>query len=297
MVSRALDFPLGHPIIPAARVRRRRDLPPDARPRVQIGEQVRADLPIADTSALSGTSGLLAGLAGAVADVGPSYVTIEGIATILQGPAGIGNSVAGPLALVSATESPAVVPIARGAILVYSQRLPLTLLQRAAAGGAVGVIAASAAALELEAFARTDLSALLDGMETDMSRVPLTVLLTEGFGDAPMQAAVQGLLASRAGTLALLSGVTDPRQNVRAEALLTPPPSAQPIRLPADSRLVEGARVRVTAGHFRGTEGILAHLFAFPQPSETGHLLPSAELQLERGGICVVPLALLDRLA
>ena len=188
-------------------------------------------------------------------------------------------------------------PIPRGAILVYLRRLPLTLLQRAAAGGAAGIIAGSAGALELEAFARTDLSAAMDGLTGDASRPPLTVLLTEGFGDAPMQPAIAGLLSSRTGSMSLLSGETHPRQNVRAEALLAAPAGASAVAVPAETALVEGARVRVTAGRARGAEGVIAHLFAFPQVGETGQLLPAAEVRLEGGETCVAPLALLDRLA
>jgi hypothetical protein len=297
MIARALDFPLGRPVIPAARVRRRRDLPAEARVLVQIGEQVAADQTIAEAIAPAGSLPILAGLAGAVTDVGSTYVTIDGLAAVLQGPIGIGGAAVGPLAMVSTSDSSAVVPIPRGAVLVYPQQVPLTLLQRAVAGGAVGVIAPSAAALELEGFARTDLSAVLDGLAGDTSWLPLTVLLTEGFGDMPMRANIQHLLTERAGSLALISGLTNPRRNVRAEALLSPTPNAQPAALPADTGLDEGARVHVTSGRYRGREGVLAHLFAFPQPSETGQLLPSAEIQLERGDICVVPLAQLDRLA
>ena len=64
------------------------------------------------------------------------------------------------------------------------------MLQRAYASGAAGVIAASASALELEAFARADLTALLDGFVPLSAQPPLTVLLTEGLGDCATRAAI-----------------------------------------------------------------------------------------------------------
>ncbi|MBF6590312.1 MAG: hypothetical protein IVW57_07245 [Ktedonobacterales bacterium] len=295
MVARALAFPLGRPMVPMAIIRRRRDLPADAQIRVRLGERVQADQPIAEASGPAGRFTVIAGLAGTIADTSASAITIEGAAAIIQGMVGLGGAVAGPIFLIPPGESPALVPIQRGAIIVHPQRLPLTLLQRAATGGAAGIITGSASALELEGFARTDLSALLDGLIPDLSPFPLTVMLTAGLGDLPMQPAMYTLLAQRAGTMALLSGMTQPRHNLRPEVLLAPPPSARPITLPAESALVLGARVRVSAGQYQGAEGEIAYLFTHPQPSETGQPLPTARLRLENGNFCALPLALLDR--
>src|SRR5262249_3121190 len=152
------------PLISATALRRWRGLPAGARPLVQAGEEVQPDSPIAETSGPQGTTPVLAGLAGRVLEVSPVRgVLIDSVATVLTGMVGLGGGVAGPLAFLG-RESLAVVPIPRGAILIYPQRLPLTLLQRAASGGAAGIIAASVSALELEAFARIDLTAALDGL-------------------------------------------------------------------------------------------------------------------------------------
>jgi hypothetical protein len=296
-IARALDFPLGRPVVPAAQIRRRRGLPPTARPLVRDGDQVRAEQAIAEATGPTGAFSVLAGMPGTIAEVGQDVISIDGQVAILQGVIGVGAVAVGPLALVPTSESPAVVHIPPGAILVYPQRVPLTLLQRALAGGAVGVIAGSAAALELEGFARMDLSAVMDGLAGDATHVPLTILLTEGLGDLPMQPALQAMVSARAGSTVLVDGATNPRHNVRPEVLLPAVPAASVVSLPADSVLISGARVRIAAGHYRGAVGVIAHLFAFPQPAETGQLLPSAQVRLEQGNTLVVPLALLDRLA
>ena len=188
------------------------------------------------------------------------------------------------------------VAIEPGAILVYPRPLPLTLLQRAAAGGAAGIIAASASALELEAFMRTDLSALFDGLLGEGIRAPLTILLTDGFGEHAMSPALHALLSSRAGQMGLLTGTTRPRQGLRPDLLLAAPPATQAEALPADSALMAGAKVRVANGRFRGAEGEILYLYSHPQPVETGQLLPAANVRLDQGGAATVPLAHLDRL-
>jgi hypothetical protein len=293
MMARALEFPYGRQVVAAGQLRRRRDLPHEARPLVRIGEQVRADQPIAEGAA----GALPAGLAGTVVDVGQEYVVIEGVSTLLEGVAGLGGAVVGPLRLVPMNESPAMVAIQPGTILVYSRSLPLTLLQRAAAGGAVGIIAASASALELEAFVRTDLSALFDGLLGESIRTPLTILLTDGFGEHAMSPAVQALLAARAGTVGLLTGTTRPRQGMRPDVLLAAAAEAHAMGLPADTALTAGAKVRIARGRYQGADGEIVYLFSHPQPTETGQLEPAASVRLDQGGAATVPLAHLDRLA
>jgi hypothetical protein len=297
MVARALEFPFGRQLVMAGRLRRQRELPPDARPLVSIGESVRADQPLAEVARPGGTLSLLAGLAGTVRDIGQSFVVVEGVATILQGMAGLGGAVVGPLYLVPTSESPAMVAIQPGAILVYPRSLPLTLLQHAAAGGAAGIIAASASALELEAFVRTDLSALFDGLLGESLRAPLTIVLTDGFGEHAMSPAIHALLATRAGSMALLSGMTRPREGIRPDVLLPAPPTTQPATLPLDTTLIVGAKVRVASGQYQGADGEIVSLFSHPQPVETGQLLPAATVRLDQGGAATVPLAQLDRLA
>lgn len=296
MTTYALDYPLGRPLIPAAAVRRWRPLPPGSRPTIVPGEQVQPEQVIAETAGGDATP-VLAGLAGHVVEVSPrAGVQLEGVASVLTGVVGLGSASAGPLVFVPRGESPAVVPITRGAILVYPQRLPLTLLQRAAAGGASGIVAASAVPLELEAFVRADLTAVLDGLVPGIERFPLTLLLTEGFGDLAMDPMVHEFLSQRAGQTALLFGRTVPRWNLRPELLLSAPSRTRTVRLPADSALVPGARVRVASGALRGSSGELLHIFAHPQVGSQVAGLPSAQLRLGDGRIVVAPLAALDRI-
>src|SRR5258708_26558182 len=158
MVAAALEFPLGRPYVPAATLRRLRTFPPGATALVSVGAPVRADQPIAELAGAGGAPlPVLAGMAGAVVGVAVGHgVAIEGTAAVLQGVVGIGGQVAGPLAMLARGESLAVVPIPRGAIILFPQQAPLMRLQRAPAAGAAGVISPCASVRGPEASAPPD---------------------------------------------------------------------------------------------------------------------------------------------
>lgn len=297
MTLSSLAYPNGRPMVAAVAVRRRRPLPAGAPALVTAGEQVSPGQVIAEARGESGLVSTLAGLAGRVTEVTPGQsVTIEGVATLINGMLGIGGPVAGPLYFPPRGESLALMQAPRGSIVVFGQRAPLTLLQRALASGAVGVIAASASALELEGFARADLTALLDGMAPHTTPPPLTVLLTEGLGDTKMNGAILRTLEQRVNDVILLEGQTLARGNVRPEALLPLPATTTPTALPLPTALTIGTRARITAGSHRGASGRIAHIFTQARRSEAGQWTPSALLRLEDGSLVVTPLALLDNI-
>ncbi|MEO7003159.1 MAG: hypothetical protein ABI068_15205 [Ktedonobacterales bacterium] len=297
MTARTLDYPLGRSLIPALLLRRRRVVPAGAQLYAQINDQVRPDQVIAEAQDQGAVTRILAGLAGRVVETQPGQsVTIEGTATLLQGVVGVGEPVAGPLAFLPHGESLAVVPIPRGAIIVYPHRAPLTLFQRAAVGGAVGVIASSASALEFEAFARADLTLFFDGLTPTLTHFPLTVLLTEGLGDTPMDQGIFQLLLQRANDVALLTGHTQPRLNQRPELLLPLPLGAPTVRTPLDNALTIGAYVAVIAGPQRGARGQLLYLFGHQQPGPAGLWAHSALVRLDSGATLTQPLSALDRI-
>src|SRR5262249_6798473 len=140
------------------------------------------------------------------------------------------------------------------------------------------------------------LTAVLDGLVPGIERFPLPLMLTEGVGDLPMDPTIAQLLTRRADQVALLSGRTLPRWNLRPELLLPLPPGSQTAPLPADSSLVPGARVRISCGELRGAWGEIQHLLAHTRPRPQGLTVPSAQLRLENGRLVVAPLAALDRI-
>jgi hypothetical protein len=292
-----MDYPLGWPLITAANVRRLRPLGGGATALVQVGEQVRPDQVIAERPGPNGGRvSVLAGLAGRVAQADPRRgLLIEGAATIVQGMLGVGGDAAGPLHLLPRGESVAVVQLVPGSVVLFPGQVPLTLLQRAAAGRVAGIIGASVGARELEAFIRADLSAAMDGLLPELARLPITLVMTEGIGNWAMDPATYQALSNRIGDIALLDGTTDPRRNVRPEVLLALPLGSPTISTPADDNIVIGARVRLSAGEQRGARGEVVNVFAHRQVVEPGLLVRAVRLRLDDGTSPVVPVNCVER--
>lgn len=285
-------------MIPASSsgVRRTHELPAGAVPLVQPGELVQAHQPIAELRAQGTITQIHAGFAGRIIDVtlGRS-ITLEGPAYVYKGVLGIGPFATGALAFLAPGESLALVPIPAGAVIVYPYRAPLTLLQRAAAGGATGIIAASASARELESFARVDLTALLDGLPPGSARFPLTVVLTEGLGEAMMESETYERFVQHAGAFVLLNGDTRPRDGIRPEVLL-PLTAGMQDGAQTQASVAIGMAVLVVSGPYRGARGRVLHLYQHAQYSESGVLLPSAKVQLGDGRVLPMPLVNLEGL-
>jgi hypothetical protein len=278
-------------------VTRVRELPVGAVPLVQAGEVVQAHQPIAELRLQGSVQLIHAGIAGRVVDVTPGRsITLEGMAYVLHGMLGVGQYATGALAFLPQGESLALVPIPPGSVIVYPYRVPATLLQRAVAGGAAGIIAASAAAHELEAFARVDLTSLLDGFPAGSVRIPLTIVLTEGLGEAVMASDAYELFVQQAGASVLLNGDTRPRDGVRPEVLLPATASMAARAQPSASPIGPGAHVVLASGPYRGARGRVLHLYQHSQYSDSGILLPSAQVQLADGRVLPIPLAALERL-
>lgn len=296
MTLASLDFPTGRPYAQSVALSRTRLLPPDGQLLVRVNDQVRAEQPLAQPGPDGAGAFVLAGLNGAVSDARPGAVTIDGAATLLHGVVGVGAAVAGPLVTLPRGESYAVAPIPVGGIIVLPQQVPLVLLQRALAGGAAGVIAASASARELEGFARMDLSMLLDGFAARAPRLPLTIVLTEGLGSASMRPWVYQTLSYHLNACALISGATDPRRSLRPEILLPLPPGAATQSLPLSYHIETGAQVSVTAGPYAGRRGQVTHVFARQQHVEPGILTRCVVVRFEDGTVGTAPTFALDRI-
>ena len=290
-MQRQLDYPLGHSVISTTRVRRLRAVPAGAMTRVVVGTQVGPETVLAEASTAGGSVPVLAGIAGTVVEVQPGQgVTIEGTATLLHGVVGVGGPAVGTLAILPRGESLAMVALPRGGLILYPRQLPLTLVQRAAAAGVVGIIAASASAHEIEAFVRADLGQVFESAAPLPLRVPLTLILTEGFGDLTMDTVLYQTLAQRVGALALIDGLTHPRRNVRPEVLLAAPAGVSTSPTSAAQSLGPGDRVRVIAGALRGAYGQVLYLYQHVQQTESGLLVPSARVRLDDASTHTVPL-------
>jgi hypothetical protein len=295
--ARSLDFPLGRRLVPAITLRRQRLFPAGASTTVTIGDLVQPDQPIGEMDHAGQRTIIQAGFSGKVSDVSLNQrVTIEGTVTIIQGVVGIGGPATGTLCMLPRGESLAMVPIPRGGVILFPQQLPLVLMQRAAIGAAAGIIAGSVSAREFEAFSRFDLGAFLDGFPVAEPLSPISIVITEGLGDAAMSSSLYHILAQRLSSTIYLSGETSIRQAVRPEILISPPITAASPPIPLDSTLEPNAIVTVWAGTRRGSRAQVLQVLAHQQYSDSGLLVPSAILRFEDATTGIVPLHMLDRI-
>lgn len=293
MALRSMTYPLGQAIVPAMLVRRSRPVPPGATVRVQAGESITAEQPIAT---LPTGDAVLAGVAGRVMQVLPGQVVIEGLSRLVHGMLGLGAQVAGPLTLAPRPDDPGFASaVPRGGILLVPQRLSSVLVQRAVQAGASGVVAGSMSARDLESFARADVTSLLDGAAAPPP-LPLTLFLTDGIGEEAMDARFMGHFSGALGRVVLVSGITRVRPLVRPEVLL---PAAEPLPtgVPLPHTFELGARVHVHAGQQRGAQGEIIALPSGADMIENHLVVRCAYVRVQDGTVLRVPLHALDRVS
>ena len=298
MIFQCLDYPLGQPALATTQVRRRRPLPLGARVLVRTGDVVKPDQPLYETAREpSAGHRVLAGVAGRITAVVPdSHIEIMGTHAVVQGIAGAGGTVTGPLVPMSRNESPAVIDVSPGSIVYYPHPAPLILLQRAVASGAVGVIAPSMPARELEAFLRADLTTVFQANATSQYQQPLTIIFLEGIGSIPISAFMNDIMAQRVGQIIAMDGTTHLEANQRPEILMAPLTDKVNQVPPAPFTLETGSRVLVAGGQWRGLTGTITWLYQRAMTTGQGWTAPAATVLIDGGSPARVPVHALVRI-
>lgn len=169
---------------------------------------------------------------GTVVEVQPRQgVTVETECTLVQGIFGIGGETWG--ALVMAARSPdetvtaaQLQPVMKGKIVVCGAFLDAEAMRRAAEIGLAGLVVGGIHDKDLRELLGYDLGVAITGTERVLirgnERVPLTLVLTEGFGTIPMATKTFNLLARHVGQNASLSGATQIRAGVIRPEIIIP---------------------------------------------------------------------------
>ncbi|MFQ6015841.1 MAG: hypothetical protein ACE5NP_10400 [Anaerolineae bacterium] len=145
---------------------------------------------------------------------------------------------------------------------------------------------------------------ILGGIEPDLMDIaralPFPVIVTDGIGPVPMSTPIFELLREKNGQEASIKGTTKVRwEGLRPEIVIPVyrredeegPPVA-----PDTAPLVEGSQVRIAAGPNIGATGQVRALPTRTRPVGSGVRVKVAEVELDRGGRVLVPLANLELL-
>lgn len=239
-------------------------------------------------------------IAGTVERVIPEYgAVIRTVGSYLQGIFGIGYETFGTLRAAVAAPDEAldeegVREEDRGAVLVAGSFVTLAALRKALTCGVRGIIVGGADHGDLSALIGREIGVGITGHED----VPLTVVLTEGFGRLAMADEIFSLLKAADGRQVSLNGSTQVRAGVIRPEVIIPVGAADAeaegadaadtadatvarAARPADDALRPGAQVRIVRAPWFGLRGRVV-------------ALPEEEVQLEsetRARVAVVELA------
>lgn len=242
-----------------------------------------------------------------VSAVAGEHVSILTRGTLIQGVFGLGGEGYGPLHVLPPGTGPGPAPppaaaaIPAGAVVVTPAPATAGLIEQCIRASATAVIAPTAHLSVLEALGCAVGPRSPDPFGRHL-RVPLILVLTDGFGQRPMQRSLYMKLAAEAGRDASVSGFTQLRAGVeRPEIIIpTPPPPAgrpstgPPVRVGRRtlvhtegtfslSTLAAGARVRLLARPHLGAEGRVEELPPQPARLPSGVVLPVAVVRLDDG--------------
>jgi hypothetical protein len=226
---------------------------------------------------------------------------IETRGAFIQGIFGVGGERRGALRMAAAgPDAPMCLNGAgdvKGAVLVGGATCSADDLLRVADMGAVGVVVGGIGDDELRRFLGYDLGVAITGHE----KVPLTLILTEGFGNLAIAQRTWRLLESLEGKQASISGATQIRAGVIRPEIIVPLQEVEVRTCAAgqseaqlEQELAVGARVRVIREPHFGALGQVSALPPELQRIETEAMVRVAEVGLDSGQRIAVPRANLE---
>ena len=170
-------------------------------------------------------------------------VVIETDCTLVQGIFGIGGETWGELIMLAGSPDETIgiaklLPSLKGKIAVCGAFLNAEAIRRAAELGLAGVVVGGIHDRDLRELLGYDLGVAITGTERVLvgkkDRIPLTLILTEGFGVIPMAAKTFTLLSRHAGQKASVSGATQIRAGVIRPEIIIPRPISAAVGVAPD---------------------------------------------------------------
>ena len=187
---------------------------------------------------------------GIIAEVMPGEgVVIEARGALVQGIFGVGGERRAPLKKVSATAGAPlteadITPDLAGKVILGGSNISGAALRKAAEMGVLGIVVGGIVDKDLVEYLGYDIGVAITGHEN----IPLTLVITEGFGTIAMAERTFNLLASLEGREASLSGATQIRAGViRPEVIIADSPDmpAVPDDVSTGFELKAGTPIRI----------------------------------------------------
>jgi hypothetical protein len=238
---------------------------------------------------------------GRIAEVLPEEgAIVESRCAMVQGIFGVGGERTGTIRC--AVADPGIVLEADhihdtddGKILVGGAGMTLSALEKAARVGAVGLVAGGVRDADLTAFLGYEIGVAITGSEN----IPLSAVVTEGFGYLAMAHRTFELLRSLEGRMASINGATQIRAGViRPEILVPLDADAAATQVAAEAfELVIGSPIRIIREPYFGVLGHVTELPAQLQVLESGTEVRVLRARLSDGREVTVPRANVEIIA
>lgn len=232
---------------------------------------------------------------GSVVEVMPEEgVVLEAFGAFVQGIFGVGGERMGRLVVPTKSIDAALTEDAideshAGAVLVAGAGVTLGALYKAGQVGARGAVVGAIVDTDLTAYLGHDIGVAITGHED----IPITIILTEGFGSIHMAQRTFDLLVSLEGREVSINGATQIRAGVIRPEVVAPMGSeVQQREARTTGQVLDvGSSIRIIREPFFGRLGTVTNLPPQPVEVESGAVVRVLEAQLGDGETVVVPRA------
>lgn len=239
---------------------------------------------------------LTAYLRGTVTEVMPGDgVVIETEGAFVQGIFGVGGERQGSVRVLTAGPDQDLTPdlideSCKGAVVVGGRQISREAIERAAQVGAEALVGGCVLDRQLIDYVGQDIGVAITGQE----EIPVTLIITEGFGSIPMARRTFDLLQALEGKSASVNGRTQIRAGViRPEIIVPLTKEEQPDVPPEPARqdLELGTTVRLIREPYFGQLGKVAELPAELEQVPSGAMVRVLRADLQSGDRVTIPRA------
>lgn len=219
---------------------------------------------------------------------------VETRGALIQGIFGIGGERQGAIRVAVASPEEILSPdhilsTDKDIVLIGGAGVTYEAMKRAEEVGAAGIVTGAVKDLDVARYLGYDIGVAITGHEN----IPLTLIVTEGFGILPMAKRTFALLQSLDHMQASLNGATQIRAGViRPEVIVPkPPPDSHNTPTSSDGRLMVGTFIRIIREPYFGQLAKVVELPPELQKVDSGSFVRVLKAELESGEIVVVPRA------